>query len=97
MAGLIHPTSAIRQLLRTSTTRERRPRDLPLSPIAVAHLTMASRWLEPHPWGPGGPGEVEREEQNNDDIIWDIWGCLWLLLWLFRIQAKFWTIAMGDG
>ena len=45
-AGLIHPTSAIRQLLRTSTTRERRPRDLPLSPIAVAHLTMASRWLE---------------------------------------------------
>ena len=46
VAGLIHPTSAIRQLLRTSTTRERRPRDLPLSPIAVAHLTMASRWLE---------------------------------------------------
>ncbi|CAK9103503.1 4 [Durusdinium trenchii] len=45
-SGLIHPTSAIRNLLRTSTTRERRPRDLPLSPIAVAHLTMASQWLE---------------------------------------------------
>eukprot|EP00439_Symbiodinium_sp_Y106_P042140 s138_g5.t1 len=60
VAGLIHPTTAIRQLLRTSTTRERRPRDLPLSPIAVdfrlqlrfaflppgAHLNMASCWLE---------------------------------------------------
>eukprot|EP00931_Biecheleriopsis_adriatica_P072653 TRINITY_DN47081_c0_g1_i1.p1 TRINITY_DN47081_c0_g1~~TRINITY_DN47081_c0_g1_i1.p1 ORF type:complete len:2919 (+),score=455.88 TRINITY_DN47081_c0_g1_i1:1094-8758(+) len=46
VSNLLHPTMVIRQLLRTSTTRERRPRDMVLSPVAVAHLRMASRWLD---------------------------------------------------